>query len=1220
MSFRKTFFGSIYSRLFWVLCATAIPIFIGLFFFVYQQRNTIIAANQKNAQSVADLTALYEQRQFKSAIESLQTISATLFVLDGDWGRCNRYFSRLLQTQPRYANFGVVGIDGQVLCSGLRAVTPNETFLGDRSYFKRALASEHVIIGDYQLGRITKAPTVVVAMKTRDRRGAPLGVAYVSLALKSFGGPDMDHAPSRHSRFVVLDRDGTVLHATPEDAHSLGSRPESDALWHMISTSLRGATTIRHGDGSESYVSYAAAGPPQDPHAVSVLYEIPSAELVTSANEAFGVGLATTLLLLAMALAAGWALTQVAVGRNIRHLSDAARRFARRDFSIRVAPQVSGREFLDIGQQFDSMAQDLISHDRKLRATAERHAGQNHILQLIAQSHPLDLTLDALACFVEGQIDEAIGSIVLPDPTGSHIEQCIAPHLPEAYKTSLIGLAIGPGTGACGTAIHEKTVVITEDIDSDPRWLQYRNLVSPHGLKSCWSCPIRAEAGGVLGSFAIYGKTIRVPDGEDLMLIQMAAELAAVAIERSRIKQSLWQSELEYRHLFERNPNPMLVYSDDTQQILAANDRAIAHYGYEREEFLGMRMASLQAGEYHMPEGQAAEMRAPNRMKHRRKDYTVITVEVSIFPLHFAAQSAHLVLIDDITDREAMARNIVEREEMLSLLMDSTSEAIYGLGLDGCCTFANHACAALLGYDSPNELIGKHFHYAVHHTHEDGRPYPLDECPLHRALTVRQSAHVEGEVLWRKDGSCFPVEYWSYPTIREGMIVGCVVTFLDISERRRQREELEYQATHDALTGLLNRSVLLPRIDAAIADAHNSGAGFSVMVIDLDGFKEVNDALGHQSGDLLLKEVGARILGTLNAADTLIRLGGDEFAVVLCSDGETGAAERAAQNLLRAVREPFLLNELQVRISASIGIARYPQDGTDSGKLMRQADIAMYRSKREGIGYALYDHTEGERSANRIMLMADLRNAISKGEFLLYFQPKIALSGGATAGFEALARWQHPDRGMISPAEFIPLIEVSDLIHPFTAWVIESAVAECAQWHADGNEATVAVNISTRNLVDAGLPERLKECLHRHRLPPGLLELEITESSVMADPMRSLEVLTKLHQIGVKIAIDDFGTGYSSLAYLQKLPVDSLKIDRSFVGQMNEHRDALAIVSAIIGLAHTIDVSVVAEGIENESVMTSLLELGCDYAQGYHIARPMPAHKARDWLKKRMVA
>jgi EAL domain-containing protein (putative c-di-GMP-specific phosphodiesterase class I) len=301
------------------------------------------------------------------------------------------------------------------------------------------------------------------------------------------------------------------------------------------------------------------------------------------------------------------------------------------------------------------------------------------------------------------------------------------------------------------------------------------------------------------------------------------------------------------------------------------------------------------------------------------------------------------------------------------------------------------------------------------------------------------------------------------------------------------------------------------------------------------------------------------------------------------------------------------LNQLQVQISASLGIARYPQDGTDSGTLMRHADIAMYRSKRERAGYALYDHVEGARATHRIVLMADLRNALDKGEFLLYFQPKISLSDGRTVSFEALARWQHPERGLIQPVEFIPLIEVTDLIHSFSTWVIESAVAECARWHADGIESAVAINISTRSLLDVGLPARL-------------LGLEITESLVMADPAHSLEVLTNLHRIGFRISIDDFGTGYSSLAYLQKLPVDSLKIDRSFVGQMNQHRDAMAIVSSIIGMAHMIDVSVVAEGIENDAAMTTLRELGCDYAQGFYVAHPMPADRVRAWLKDRIAA
>ena len=1220
MSLQKSFFGSIHSRLFWVLCATAIPIFAGLFFFVYQQRNAIIATNRQNAQDVADLAALYEQRQFNSAVETLQTIAVTPFVSDGDWTHCDRYFARLLQSQPRYSNLGVIGTDGRVRCSGLPVASPGQTYLGDRSYFRRAMASDSAVVGDYQLGRITGAPTIVVALKIRDGEGVARGVVYASLSLAALEGPDMGSGLSRQARFVVLDRGGAVLHASPAGSFAPGSRLDSEALWRTVQAQLRGATEIRGKDGSDWYASHAAAGTPDDPHAISVVYEIPSAELLARANYEFAIGLAIILLLVGIALAAGWAVTQVAVGRNIRYLTDAAGRLARRDFSVRVADRISGREFLDIGRQLDRMAQDLAAHERQLRATAERYAGQNHILQLIAQSHPLDRTLDELARFIEGQIDEAIGSIVIPDPAGARIAQCIGPHLPDAYKTALLGLEIGPDTGSCGTAMHEEKPVITEDIDYDPRWDSYRHLAQAHGLAACWSWPIMAESGGVLGSFAIYSRRPRAPGAEELMLIQMAAELAAVAIERERIKQTLRQSEIEYRHLFERNPNPMLVYSDATLRILAANDSAIAHYGYERGELLGMDMRSLQSREYPAPHDQPDDGQHPARMHHRRKDGSILTVEVSLFPLHFAAQPAHLALINDLTDRETMARNIVERDQMLSLLMDSTSEAIYGLDMEGRCTFANNACVEQLGYDGPEELVGKPFHNMVHHTREDGRPYPLEECPLYRALKTNQSVHIEGDVLWRKDGSFFPVEYWSYPTTRDGAVVGCVVTFLDISERRRQREVLEYQATHDSLTGLLSRNVLLPRIDAAIAEAMQNGGHFSVMVIDLDGFKEVNDALGHQSGDVLLREVGKRFLDLLGTDDPLIRLGGDEFAVVFRSDPAPDAAVRAAQRLLQAVGQPFKLNQLQVQISASLGIARYPQDGTDSGTLMRHADIAMYRSKRERAGYALYDHVEGARAAHRIVLMADLRNALDKGEFLLYFQPKISLSDGRTVGFEALARWQHHERGLIQPVEFIPLIEVTDLIHPFSSWVIESAVAECARWHADGIESAVAINISTRNLLDVGLPARLEDCLRRNGLPPRLLELEITESSVMADPARSLEVLTNLHRIGVSISIDDFGTGYSSLAYLQKLPVDSLKIDRSFVGQMNQHRDAMAIVSSIIGLAHMIDVSVVAEGIENDAAMTTLRGLGCDYAQGFYVAHPMPAHRARTWLKDRIAA
>jgi EAL domain-containing protein (putative c-di-GMP-specific phosphodiesterase class I) len=324
-----------------------------------------------------------------------------------------------------------------------------------------------------------------------------------------------------------------------------------------------------------------------------------------------------------------------------------------------------------------------------------------------------------------------------------------------------------------------------------------------------------------------------------------------------------------------------------------------------------------------------------------------------------------------------------------------------------------------------------------------------------------------------------------------------------------------------------------------------------------------------------------------------------------------------AHNIVEQLQQPFQLNGIQIQINASIGIACYPEDGASTMILMRNADAAMYRAKREGTGYVFYHQADTDQMPSRLLLMSQLRNALGEHQFALHYQPKTDMINGTVIGFEALVRWQHPERGLLYPDDFVPIIEISDLIHPLTAWVIETAVAQCKQWHALGNYITMAVNVSMRNLLDIGLVDRVQQILTQYALPAFYLELELTESSIMADPARSLDVLTRLHELGVTVSIDDFGTGYSSLAYLQKLPVDSLKIDRSFVTEMAHSEDARAIVSAIIALAHTVGLKVTAEGIEDEATMQRLALLGCDVAQGYYVSRPMPAEAATRWLKLR---
>ncbi|MGB6242405.1 MAG: EAL domain-containing protein [Castellaniella sp.] len=426
------------------------------------------------------------------------------------------------------------------------------------------------------------------------------------------------------------------------------------------------------------------------------------------------------------------------------------------------------------------------------------------------------------------------------------------------------------------------------------------------------------------------------------------------------------------------------------------------------------------------------------------------------------------------------------------------------------------------------------------------------------------------------------------------------------------------QATHDPLTGLLSRGDILHRL--LVRTQQGPAQSWMLVITNIDGFKEVNGALGHDVGDKLLQAVAQRFRDCLGDACVLARLGSDEFTFLLDKDDQ-GQAEAQVRELLAAVREPFTLNDLQIRISCSFGLASYPAHASEPDELIHCADTAMRRAKRDGLGVAVFDIRDRARAQDRQLLRGDLRDALAQGQFLLHLQPKIVLNDkdlppGAPIGFEALTRWQHPERGQVSPAQFMPIIEVSDLIHPFTRWVVDQAVAACVRLQAIQPGVTIAVNISARNLLDEYFPQQVEDALIHHDLDPSLLELEVTESVIMADPARSLRTLYALHALGVRLSIDDFGTGYSSFAYLNRLPVDALKIDQSFVAGMVDDADLRAIVRSIIEMSHTLGLKVIAEGIETDAVQAMLRGLGCDVGQGYGIGRPMPEDQALAWLRR----
>lgn len=427
---------------------------------------------------------------------------------------------------------------------------------------------------------------------------------------------------------------------------------------------------------------------------------------------------------------------------------------------------------------------------------------------------------------------------------------------------------------------------------------------------------------------------------------------------------------------------------------------------------------------------------------------------------------------------------------------------------------------------------------------------------------------------------------------------------------------LEYQAMHDMLTGLGNRALLLDRIAQAIQASGREPGHLAVLMLDLDRFKEINDTLGHHVGDRLLREIGARLSATLRPVDTIARLGGDEFAVLL-TDTNEGQALAAIRKLHHALEQRFDIDGHHLSAGASIGIAVYPTHGNDPLTLVQRADVAMYVAKRNKIGQFVYDEREDNHNIGRLALMTDLREALTLGKLTLHYQPKIDLAANAVIGVEALLRWHHPQRGSVPPDEIIPLAEQTSLIQPLTSWVLNEVVRQCQQWRTSGLHLPVAINLSMYNLQDATLVTQVRACLEAYALPFEYLTLEITESAMMANPASVMETLSALDNMGVRLVIDDFGAGFSSLAYLKQLPVQELKIDKTFVMGMSKDDDDAIIVRSTIDLAHNLGLRVVAEGIEDETSLHMLRGLRCDAGQGYYLSHPITAEGLEKWLRGR---
>jgi len=586
-------------------------------------------------------------------------------------------------------------------------------------------------------------------------------------------------------------------------------------------------------------------------------------------------------------------------------------------------------------------------------------------------------------------------------------------------------------------------------------------------------------------------------------------------------------------------------------------------------------------------------------------------LSLSRYPLASVSSPVQLQVVDNVMSRLINGRRRSEQESRLfKQVLDEALDAALMFDHDSLvCVYANRSARNLWGDGDRKWPVASFY---------DLWP-EIDQAAIAdqlQQLIGGREHSIHAELIQRRaDGSEFPAQVrvrWVADGDGSGSSSGRLVVKLeDITEQRNHNSELEHRALHDQLTGLPNRLLFFDRVSQAINTAKRAERSFGLVVMDLDGFKDINESLGHDAGDKLLISVARTLTNLLRETDTVARLGGDEFAILFPDLQSHESIEQLVQKIAAAVMSPFDVESHRIDIGVSIGIVRYPMDGEQQERLLRHAEIAMYVAKRSDKNYVAYqsDLNQNQNKLEMLLLKSDLREAIREGQLCLYYQPKIDMADKRCVGVEALARWIHPQRGFVPPDEFVLVAERAGLIRDLSRWVINEAISQAARWRAEGWPICVAINLSARNLQEPDLLDFVIDRLNSHQLPARSIQFELTESDIMSDPETAIAMIESLNDIGVEFSVDDFGTGYSSLAYLKQLKISELKIDRSFISELNCEGDDMVIVHSTITMAHQLGFRVVAEGVELQEVWDLLKVLNCDLVQGYFISRPLPVEE-----------
>ncbi len=661
-----------------------------------------------------------------------------------------------------------------------------------------------------------------------------------------------------------------------------------------------------------------------------------------------------------------------------------------------------------------------------------------------------------------------------------------------------------------------------------------------------------------------------------------------------------------------------LLFATPEHVVLQVSSRICDMFGYSSDELVGQSFVLIHAGlemekafvqHYqllHTSEDKVVNFEFP----FRRKNGDMMWCYVSGTLLDEEDVSKGIIWIMlDITERVEVEEEAESQLRLSAKVFEQSREGIVVTAADASIISVNKAFVELTGFDEA-EALGKNPRFLASGRHHKNFYQLLWD-------TVITTGHWQGEI-WnrRKDGSIYP-EWLSITRVLNplGVLTNYIGIFSDITHRKIAEEKIQRMAHYDPLTGLPNRALLVDRANQAIRRAERNGESLALVYVDLDHFKNINDTLGHSVGDELLVELAQRLKVTLREQDTVSRQGGDEF-IILLPDTTTTGAIHVAEKLLQVIPEPFRVGDYELITTPSIGVAIYPADGEDLGALSKSADIAMYRAKQGGRNsYQFFTPEMQKRSTRYLQLENGLRKALERNELFLQYQPQVALDHGKIVGVEALLRWQHPELGLISPVEFIPMAEESGLILPIGEWVLRTAIHQMKSWIDQGlTPIIVAVNLSAVQFRQRYLPQLITHILDEEGLPAQCLELELTESMAMNEPEVAIAMMDALHERGVRLSIDDFGTGYSSLAYLKRFQIDKLKIDQSFVRDIASDSEDEAIIDAVISMAKSLKLRTIAEGVENEQQLQFLRDKDCEEMQGFYLSRPIYAADFLNWM------